>query len=163
MKGILIVAVILVSAFIFVVGSFGKIAAPMLQKVVVQEGTADVMKAASDAAYGDDAASRAFAAKYEPFLNQRYWLGRVSRILDDDTFLSLTKDTLDRYVGGPMEKDPRIGWLLFNRAEAVEDHGGFAEAWQCYLKYTRLFPGGPDINTAKSAVVKLVISHGFSE
>jgi hypothetical protein len=153
MKGMLVFIALVLAGSIYVLGSFGKVADPILQHICAQEGSVDSVQ---DAAQDDG-----FTAKYKPFLDQRYWLGTVALLLDENTFLKVAQDTWNRYNDTPLEYDPEFGYLIFHEADLLNQRQQFASAAAMYEAYMQLFPDGKSFTTARSALGNLRVYHGI--
>lgn len=164
MKGLLVILGLVVAALLYAMSNFGVVTAPILNRIVLQEGALADVQAAGQAdvqAGGQGGPTDAFVVKYQPFLDQRYWLGRVAIIVDDDTFIKVASDTHDRYTTTPLQNNPEYGYLTVHWAEMLADRNQFDQAGHLYEEYMQLFPQGDDINVARSALSNLRINHGF--
>jgi len=153
MKGVLFFAALVIGLALYTLGHFGAVAGPILDRIVTQEGSVDDMQ---NAAQKDG-----FAAKYKTSLDQRFWLGRVALIMDDDTFLKISGDSHDRYAGTPLQNDPEFGYLIFNRADLLAARNQFQDAGTLYEQYISLFPQGEYYGAARGAIMNLRINHGI--
>lgn len=156
MKTFLIMLALGFGVCVFLITSYAKLGQWVLQDVVSQEGTPDAMK---DAVAKDEAA---FTLRYTPFLDRRVLLTKIAAVLDDDFFLAVTKDSLDRYQDTPLQTSEGYGYMLLNRALLVEEkYQPPTEAFQLFKRYQALFPNAKEIQTANNAVTHLMIKYGM--
>jgi hypothetical protein len=153
MKGILILVALAIIGGLYALANFGKIADPILDRIVLQEGSVDSMQAAGQ--------KPGFEATYQPFLDQRYWLAHVASIMDDDTYLKVAADTVARYTGTPLESNPEFAFFLMHQADLLTARNQFSAAGALYEQYTKDFPSGDQLGEARSALSGLRINHGF--
>jgi hypothetical protein len=159
MKGLVIVFALLIGGFIYALSHFDKVAAPIINHVIQQEGDIPVMKDAAQ--HSIDQSDQVFSNKYAPLLHQRFILARIAVVLDDGYVLDLAKDSMDRYLDTPLQHSQDLGYLMFHRAQILDQTGQYEAAWKGYVQYFNLVPDGEDYAVARSAAAKLVASHGF--
>jgi hypothetical protein len=161
MKTLLIFVALVLGVFIYSLSNFGKIATPICNNIIQQEGDPQAMKDAAQKSIDNN--DQSFTTKYQPFLHQRKLLASAAVILDDGYLLDMSKDTMDRYTDTPLQHDHDYGYILFHRAQVLEQSGNFEGAWRAYRQYVNLVPDGPDFDVARTAAAKLVAAHGYSD
>lgn len=158
MKTFMIMIGVALALGIFIITSYSKIGEYALGKIVEQEGKLETIQA--DAAKGDD---KAFVTKYQPFMDQRWILGKLGTILDDSFVLTVSKDTLDRYADTPLQTSEEYGKFMLARGLILEDLSPPREAYALYKKYMVLFPdpSKKEFTTANNAVGHMNIKWNF--
>ncbi len=152
MKLLLLFLTILVGGAIYVMGNFGVVQAPLLSHIQQQEGSPDAIQAA---AQKDD-----FVARYGPLLHERYYLGQVANIMDNAAMFTLAQDTYLRYDQTPLKNDPDYGFFLLTYGVLLEGGFKFQDSADRFQEYLTLFPNGPGVAQARSAIFGLRVNHG---
>lgn len=157
MKGFMITMVLIVAASIYLITSYDKLADNYLKEALAAEGTPEAMADAVRANEG------AFVAKHKPFLDIRWRVCQVALFLDDNYFLKLSKDTLDRYKDTPLKLDPSYGMVLFKRAQMIEERiKPPVEAFYLFKEHVENFGTTPEAAISRSAIIRLTIKYGMS-
>jgi hypothetical protein len=155
MKGFLIFLGICVGLGIFLITSYSKIGMWIVQDVVTQEGTPDAMK---DEVAKDE---NAFANRCRPFLERRALVGRFAQILDEDYFLALAQDTLDRYVDTPLQTTDDYAMFDLNAAVILDQRVKPEQAFALFKRHSILFPNSKDAAMVRSAMNRITLKYGY--
>jgi hypothetical protein len=155
MKGFLITLGLILGLGIFLITSYSKIGDWVIQDVVIHEGSPDAMK---DEVAKDETA---FSLRCRPFLEKRALVGRFAEILDEDYYLALSKDTMDRYTDTPLQTSEEYERFLLKRAYLLDQRMVSVEAFNLFRRYQTLFPSSKDADAVRSAVNRLGLKYGL--
>lgn len=156
MKGFVISVALIVGALIYVMTSYDKLADYYLAKSLEAEGSIEAMREAQNK---DEAA---FIVKYRPLLATRWTVAHLALYLDDNYFLKVSKDTLDRYRETPLNKDEGYGKILFQRAQLMEERiKPPNEAFLLFKEHDANFGTTPEASISRSAMIRLSIKYGM--
>jgi hypothetical protein len=161
LKGFIITMVLFVAGGFVLLTQYGEISEAIIGKMRVEEGKRESIEAAALKTSDQPAA---FIAKYQPYLDRRWTLGLGAIYLDENWFLSLSKETLDLYAGTPLDMSKPYANFMFERAKRIELTGNpvlINEAYALYKAHREKFPNDEHAKLVINAISRMITKYGM--